>query len=134
MPLTLVTRGPKHGQCNICGDIGPLTEDHTPPKSCVRPTGMTLQHVSSCMSAEPAYVAKANDGVKYRPLCARRFREKYGNPHVRVTGELPDQVRTRYVFPALLDRLRRIMREDQKTVDELRLAGYLDVNSWKYDF
>lgn len=63
----------------------------------------------------------------------RRFREKYGDPHVRVTSELPDEIRTRYVFPALVGRLWRIMREDQKTVDELRLAGYLDVNSWKYN-
>ena len=71
MPLTLITRGPKHGQCNICGDVGPLTEDHTPPKGCIRPTAMTLQHVASRLSAERAYAAKANDGVKYRTLCAR---------------------------------------------------------------
>lgn len=32
--LTIVTRGAKVGQCNICGDIGKLTEDHTPPKGC----------------------------------------------------------------------------------------------------
>jgi hypothetical protein len=63
----------------------------------------------------------------------RRFRERYGNPHVRVVSELPNELRTRYVFPALVARVRRIMREDQKSIDELRLAGYLDVNSWRYD-
>jgi len=78
MPLTIITRGPKHGQCNICGDIGPLTEDHTPPKGCVRPTAMTLQHVSSRLSAEPAVTTKAHDGVKYRTLCARCNNEFLG--------------------------------------------------------
>jgi hypothetical protein len=71
MPLTLTTRGPKQGRCNICGAVGPLTDDHTPPKGCVRPTGMTLQHVTSRLAAGPAITAKANNGVKYRTLCAR---------------------------------------------------------------
>lgn len=63
----------------------------------------------------------------------RAFRERFGNPHVRVVSELPDQVRTKHAFPAFVARLRRIMREDQKTVDELRLAGYLNFYRWKYD-
>lgn len=71
MPLMLVTRGAKHGQCNICGDIGPLTEDHTPPKGCARPTSMELQHVTARVDAAKAIKLKANDGVKYRTLCAR---------------------------------------------------------------
>ena len=25
-------RGPVVGECNICGDLGPLTVDHSPPK------------------------------------------------------------------------------------------------------
>jgi hypothetical protein len=78
MPLTLTTRGPKHGRCNICGNVGPLTDDHTPPKGCVRPTAMTLQHVASRLSAERAHAAKANDGVKYRTLCGRCNNELLG--------------------------------------------------------
>jgi len=56
------------GECNICGDVGPLTDDHTPPKGRVRPTAMTLQRVTSRMAAKPAITAKANDGIRYRPL------------------------------------------------------------------
>lgn len=78
MPLTLTTRGPKRGRCNICGDIGPLTDDHTPPKGCVHPTAMTLQHVTNRLAAEPAITTKANDGVKYRTLCARCNNELLG--------------------------------------------------------
>lgn len=71
MPLHMVTRGAKVGICNICGAVGPLTEDHTPPKGCVRPTAMELQHVTHRLDAEKAIKTKAHDGVKYRTLCAR---------------------------------------------------------------
>lgn len=71
MPLHMVTRGAKSGICNICGTDGPLTEDHTPPKGCVRPTAMELQHVTHRIHAGKAIKTKAHDGVKYRTLCAR---------------------------------------------------------------
>ncbi|GAB3100517.1 hypothetical protein GCM10027159_24160 [Lysobacter terrae] len=71
MPLHVITRGAKSGACNICGIVGPLTEDHTPPKGCVRPTAMELQHVTHALEAGKAIKTKANDGVKYRTLCAR---------------------------------------------------------------
>ncbi|MDR7099163.1 hypothetical protein J2X04_001510 [Lysobacter niabensis] len=71
MPLAMMTRGAKSGSCNICGNVGPLTEDHTPPKGCVRPTAMELQHVTHRLDAEKAIKTKAQDGVKYRTLCAR---------------------------------------------------------------
>lgn len=71
MPLQMITRGPKTGRCNICGMDGPLTEDHTPPKGCVKPTAMDLQHVTARLGADKAIKTKAHDGVKYRTLCAR---------------------------------------------------------------
>lgn len=94
MPLTLTTRGAKHGTCNICGVVGPLTEDHTPPKGCVRPTAMELQHVTHRLDAEKAFKMKANDGVKYRTLCARCNNERLGG---------------RY-DPALIDFVNRVSR------------------------
>lgn len=39
------TRGSKVGQCNICGVRGTLTEDHSPPKSCVRPSALQVRHL-----------------------------------------------------------------------------------------
>lgn len=72
MPL-LVTRGPKVGTCNICGEVGPLTEDHTPPKSCVRPTNVQLQSLVHRLAVEPAAGRGrlSQNGVKYRTLCGR---------------------------------------------------------------
>lgn len=71
MPLRVVTRGAKSGSCNICGIAGPLTEDHTPPKGCVRPTAMELQHATHALEVGKAIKTKASNGVKYRTLCAR---------------------------------------------------------------
>lgn len=70
MPV-LQTRGAATGVCNACGTHGRLTEDHIPPKGCVRPTAMELQHVTDRLDAEKAIKSKGNDGVKYRTLCAR---------------------------------------------------------------
>lgn len=71
MPL-LATRGPANGQCNICGIVGKLTEDHTPPKGCVRPTDMVLRHVVDRLGAEkPGKGRISQNGVKYRTLCTQ---------------------------------------------------------------
>lgn len=66
------TKGAQTGRCNICGDWGVLTKDHTPPKGCVKPTPVVLHHAIEMLGAEPH---KKNgrflqDGVSYRTLCA----------------------------------------------------------------
>ena len=67
------TRGPKTGQCNICGDLGLLTEDHTPPKGSVRIKQVEMLHITSLLSAERAGVRGriSQNGVKFRTLCNR---------------------------------------------------------------
>ena len=67
----LLTKGPRIGRCNICGDYGPLTEDHTPPKGCVHPTQVEMQHITAALSQEPSQTrgAYSQNGVKYRTLC-----------------------------------------------------------------
>ncbi len=62
-----------------------------------------------------------------------RFTVRWGNPIVRVVSELPSDVRKRFVFPSIVARIQRVMREDQKTIEQLRFAGYLSVNEWKYE-
>lgn len=73
MTILISTRGPKNGQCNMCGDIGPLTEDHTPPKGCLKPTQVELLHIVSLLSDEPTKTKGrfSQNGVKYRTLCHR---------------------------------------------------------------
>lgn len=71
MAILFATRGPKNGQCNVCGDYGPLTEDHTPPKGCLKPTQVELRHIVHLLSNEPTKERGrfSQNGVKYRTLC-----------------------------------------------------------------
>ncbi len=62
------------------------------------------------------------------------FTRKYhGNEMVKVVSELPTSVKRRFAIPAIIGRLKRIMKEDRKTIEEMDLAGYLDLYQWKYE-
>jgi hypothetical protein len=69
--LLIATKGSKHGICNICGEEGNLTEDHTPPKGCIKIGQVELQHIVNHLNAEkPAGKGRLlQNGVKYRTLC-----------------------------------------------------------------
>lgn len=71
--MRIATRGSKSGQCNICGEVGPLTEDHTPPKGCVRPRQVELQSLLRRLSDTQLGPKSrfSQNGVKYRTLCHR---------------------------------------------------------------
>ncbi|MFQ2522473.1 restriction endonuclease [Aeromonas caviae] len=56
----------------------------------------------------------------------------YGNEMVKVVSELPNSVKRRFVIPAIIRRINRIMKEDRKTIEEMDIAGYLDLYQWKY--
>lgn len=73
MAVLIQTRGPKIGQCNICGEHGALTEDHTPPKGCYKPRPVELFPIMDHLAAEPPRKAAtiSQNGVKYRTLCGR---------------------------------------------------------------
>lgn len=70
MPI-LQTRGPSMGACNICGRVGRLTEDHTPPKGYAPGVPVQITHIAERLGSESRpRMQKAPDGVKYRSLCA----------------------------------------------------------------
>lgn len=73
MAILIATRGPKHGRCNICGEVGALTEDHTPPKGCIRIGQVAIRHIVDRLGAEkPTKKGRhSQNGVKYRTLCGR---------------------------------------------------------------
>lgn len=69
----LRTIGKKQGQCNICGETGSLTEDHSPPKSCIKPKAVQIRHIVELLSGQ-GVVEKgriSQNGVKFRTLCHR---------------------------------------------------------------
>jgi hypothetical protein len=68
------TKGPLRGQCNVCGEIGKLTEDHTPPKSCRGLADAELNSLHDKLSAvgERWHAPRRfQAGVCYRTLCER---------------------------------------------------------------
>lgn len=69
--IQIETRGPKVGQCDICGVNGPLTEDHTPPKGCYRPRQVEIRSLIKKLSDTPyGPISRiSQNGVKYRTLC-----------------------------------------------------------------
>lgn len=75
-----ITRGPKEGQCNICGEYGELTEDHTPPKGADRITQVEMHHIVNMVSAErPGSRGRiSQNGVKFRTLCKKCNNELLG--------------------------------------------------------
>src|SRR5438128_1702584 len=65
------TRGPREGKCNICGESGRLTEDHTPPKSCRGVTGAEMHALHLMVAGAPPLRGRHfRNGPSYRTLCA----------------------------------------------------------------
>jgi hypothetical protein len=68
------TKGPLIGQCNICGEEGPLTDDHTPPKSCssIRDIEVRSLHDKLSDGGEESHRPRRfQAGVSFRSLCER---------------------------------------------------------------
>lgn len=68
---TINTWGDSEGICNICGEFGPLTEDHIPPKGCIKYGQIQIHHITNHLSIEPpkGSVRKFQNGLKYKTLC-----------------------------------------------------------------
>ena len=106
MPIHLATKGPKAGRCNICGEFGPLTEDHTPPKGCYLPTAVVIRHISTHISAEkkPSRGRMSQNGVKYRTLCHRCNNTMLGSnydPHfIAFVNSVGNHLRSPQLLPS----------------------------------
>jgi hypothetical protein len=94
--IRIRTKGPLHGQCNICGQIGPLTDDHTPPKSCLGVTAAELHSLHDKLSSEGerwSAPRRFQAGVFYRSLC-ERCNGLLGTKHDPALAEMVAQVRS----------------------------------------
>jgi hypothetical protein len=109
MSIVIATRGPKNGQCNICGEDGPLTEDHTPPKGCYKPTQVELQSLLRRISAHPTKEGKSRhsqNGVKFRTLCKRcnnsLLGATYDPPFIEFVNQVAQVLRSSISLPRVL--------------------------------
>ncbi|MDR6153888.1 hypothetical protein QF021_001977 [Acidovorax delafieldii] len=106
MPVLVNTYGPKLGACNICGVHGPLTEDHTPPKGCYRPSQVDIRHLSYLLAGtpNPPKGRRSQNGVKYRTLCHRcnntLLGSKYDPPFIEFVNAAAEYLRSTVALPS----------------------------------
>lgn len=102
--VLLTTRGPREGACNICGAVGKLTEDHTPPKSCLGVTASEMHLLFSRLSDTPAKPGRHfRTGPSFRTLCGRCNNELLGAIYDPALAHFSSEVRrltnTRLLLP-----------------------------------
>lgn len=111
-----VTRGPKHGQCNICGEVGELTEDHTPPKGAVRITQVEMHHIVNLAAAEkPGSRGRVSqNGVKFRTLCKRCNNELLGANYDLAFNDLSQRISSYLTAQLKLPKIMHVRAKPQK--------------------
>ncbi len=108
MSILIATRGPKNGICNICGETGPLTEDHTPPKGCIKVSQVELHHILEHLNkSKPSIKGRySQNGIKYRTLCRRCNSEllggKYDQEFINFVNKIGMYLKTELYIPSPL--------------------------------
>ncbi|WP_024527270.1 restriction endonuclease [Serratia fonticola] len=99
------------------------------------PTSELLTGRRASFSIALSYLPVNISDSEYREILSAESnfpKQHYGNEMCQVVSELPSFIRRKYVIPALISWLHRIIHEDKITLEELDAAGYLDINSWTY--
>jgi hypothetical protein len=104
--MRISTRGPKIGNCNICGSYGKLAEDHIPPKGVLKPRQVEIINFTD-MLAVPRPTASSRfsqDGVKYRTLCSEcnnlRLGTNYDPALIKLANETKAFLASRLYLPS----------------------------------
>ena len=94
--MRIITRGAKVGPCNICGNVGPLTEDHIPPKGVSRVTQVLMLNIVDFLQIQrPKKSGRiSQNGVKYRTICSQCNNELLGLNYDPTLITLTKNVRT----------------------------------------
>lgn len=88
------TFGKDVGECNICGIIGKLTEDHSPPKSCIRPKAVQIRYIGDLL-ADQGIQEKgriSQNGLKFQTLCHHCNNELLGLRYDPALAEFTSRV------------------------------------------
>lgn len=67
----IVTKSLDDQRCNICLKAEALTDDHVPPKRCLRDRSVHLYGLAQLARNQevPIFHTRSNDGIRYRTLC-----------------------------------------------------------------
>jgi hypothetical protein len=57
------------GRCRICGEIGPLTRDHVPPRCVTPPSELEVRYLLEASGGDRERTRSAFQSVEYRSLC-----------------------------------------------------------------
>lgn len=116
-----ITKGATKGVCNICGEYGPLTEDHTPPKGATRITQVEMHHIVTALSAEQAGSRGriSQNGVKFRTLCGRCNNSLLGANYDIAFNDFSQRVASYLKASIMLPQAMRIRGKPQKIARSL---------------
>ena len=119
MPVADV-RGAESGLCNICGDHGPLTKDHTPPKGYARAVPVLIDdiisHIGTTRARAHERTIKSSDGVKFRSLCERCNRDLLGTIYDPGLIELGERVHRLLTTDVCIPRLSSVLVRPQRVM------------------
>jgi hypothetical protein len=131
--ILVETRGPKQGICNICGEYGSLTEDHTPPKGCIKVKPVELHHIIEHLNVKlpKSKGRQSQNGVKYRTLCKRCNNSLLGTEYdptfINFVNDLARFLKTQIHIPASVSiktKPQRLMRALLGHVSAQGVNGY----------
>lgn len=93
----------KKDRCNICGKVSDLTWDHVPPKFCFN-DGKTQYNSIFEINKKSSYTQIAQNGIKYRSLCAECNNNILGSNYDKEYKKLVDLLYKIYITPATIPR------------------------------
>lgn len=120
MTIQISTLGPRQGVCNICGEHGRLTEDHTPPKGCIKVSQVEMHHIVQHLSGEASAKGRiSQNGVKYRTLCHRCNNNLLGTVYDPAFIAFINKIAIFIKTPISLPRLMTVRCQPQKIIRSL---------------
>lgn len=128
------TIGPKEGRCNLCGSIGPLTEDHVPPKGCVAPRPAIIANILDRRNRRDRELPgiKAKHGVVFRTLCSKCNSERLGAEFDPELASMSNQVVTLIDIPLYIPSA-SVIRVRPQRVARAVLGHLMAVGLDRYD-
>lgn len=88
----------KRGRCNICERVSDLTWEHVPPKFCFNDNRTQYNSIFE-LNDEKQYTHIAQNGIKYRSICAECNNNLLGSNYDKEYKKLVDLLYKLYITP-----------------------------------
>lgn len=91
----------KKDRCNICGRVSDLTWDHVPPKFCFNDERTQYNSIFE-INNKKQYTHIAQNGIKYRSICAECNNNLLGSNYDKEYKKLVDLLYKLYITPGII--------------------------------